>query len=274
MRPERAKCPQKGEKPMERILLWPEGNAPYAAECAAQSEPSLAGYPVPGSRGAVIICPGGGYHWKAPHEGEPIALRLNEAGISAYVLDYRVNPCPHDAPLNDALRAVRVLRAMGYEKVGILGFSAGGNLACSAATLYTPGCEAAEDPVERLTSRPDALISCYSVVSMVNYPHVGSRQMLLGDQAHDHALARRYSAELNVTADTPPAFIWHTAEDETVPVENSLNLAAAYSRCSVPYVLHIFPKGRHGFGLAEEIPDTAKWSDLCCAWLRGQGFAE
>lgn len=220
----------------------------------------------------MIVCPGGGYRIKAEHEGAPVARMLQSAGVSAFVLDYRVSPCPHDAPLCDALRAIRTVRAMGYEKVAILGFSAGGHLACSAATLYTGGDPQAEDPIEHLTSRPDGLISCYSVVSFVEHPHVGSRIKLLGEDFGNLEMAERYSAEKHVTKDTPPAFIWHTMEDATVPVENSLNLAAAYSRAGVSCEMHIFPEGRHGLGLCEEIPHTAQWTRLLIAWLDKQGY--
>ena len=256
----------------KRIWLWQPGCAPYAGQCGDQAEPSLEAFEAQGARGAVIVCPGGGYTRKAPHEGPDVAKVLQADGISAFVLDYRVAPCPHDAPLTDALRAVRVVRAMGYARVAVLGFSAGGNLACCAATLYTPGDEQAEDPVERLDSRPDALVSCYSVVSLCQNTHVGSLCALLGDQYKNLALQRRYSAELNVTADTPPAFIWHTAQDASVPAENSLNLAMACSRAGVPYELHIFPEGKHGLGLAHEVPDTARWMALCLHWLSAGGF--
>ena len=259
---------------MNRIPIWKKGCAPYVKECAGQEEPSLEPNICEGSRGAVIVCPGGGYRIKAEHEGAPVAEMIRKNGVSAFVLDYRVAPCPHDAPLGDALRAVRVVRAMGYEKVAILGFSAGGHLACSAATLYTPGNPDADDPLERLSSRPDGLISCYSVVSFMNYPHVGSRMKLLGEDFADLDLARRYSAELHVTKDTPPAFIWHTMQDEKVPVENSLNLAAAYSRAGISCELHVFPEGIHGLGLAQEIPGTAQWAALLGAWLDKQGYTE
>ena len=256
----------------EQIFLWPAGCAPYMEACGGQAEPSLEAFAAEGGRGAVIVCPGGGYRMKAEHEGGPVAQMLKNAGVSAFVLDYRVAPCPHDAPLSDVLRAVRVVRAMGYEKVAVMGFSAGGHLACSAATLYTPGDAQAEDPLERLSSRPDALISCYSVVSFVSNPHVGSRIKLLGEEFGNLELAKRYSAELNVTENTPPAFIWHTMEDATVPVENSLLLAAAYRRAGVPCEMHIFPEGRHGLSLCGEIPHTAQWTKLLAGWLKQQGY--
>lgn len=258
---------------MNRIIpLWP-GEAPYTAESPDQAQPSIKEFRVEGSRGAVIVCPGGAYLGKAPHEGDPVAEMLNEAGVSAYVLDYRVKPCHHLAPLSDALRAIRVARSMGYEKVGILGFSAGGHLTCSAATLYAPGNPDAEDPIERLSSRPDAFIPCYAVVSLMQFPHAGSRMNLLGKElGDDQTVVRRFSAEQNVTPDTPPAFIWHTASDNGVPVENSLLLASALAANKVPYELHIFAEGPHGLGLATELPDVARWAGLCQHWLVGQGF--
>ncbi|MBP3655777.1 MAG: alpha/beta hydrolase [Clostridia bacterium] len=256
----------------EKILLWPEGRTPYMEECAGQPAPTLEAFPAEGSKGAVVVCPGGGYTHKAQHEGAPIARMLQEAGVSAYVLDYRVAPCPYETPLGDAQRAVRTVRAMGYEKVAILGFSAGGNLACCAATLWDLGCPEAEDPIERQSCRPDGLISCYSVVSMTQHTHIGSVKSLLGEQAGSVVLQRRFSAERNVTKDTPPAFIWHTASDGAVPVENSLNLAAAMSLHGVPFELHIFPEGRHGLGLSHDVPAAAQWVPLCRRWLKDGGY--
>lgn len=259
---------------MNKIIpLW-SGEAPYSAESPGQAQPSVKEFKVDGSRGAVVVCPGGGYTMKAEHEGDPIARMLNEAGISAYVLDYRVAPCHCLAPLTDALRAIRVVRSLGYEKVGILGFSAGGHLTCTAATLYTPGDPDADDPIERLSSRPDAFVPCYAVVSVARYAHVGSRISLLGVHADDPEFLRRFSADQNVTENTPPAFIWHTSTDDVVPVENSLMLASALAEKGVPFEMHIFPKGPHGLGLAPEMPDVARWAGLCQDWLVGQGFAK
>lgn len=260
---------------MNRIIpLWP-GEAPYTAQSPEQAQPSIKEFRVEGSRGAVVVCPGGGYGFKAPHEGDPIAEMLNAAGISAYVLDYRVAPCHYLAPLSDASRAIRVVRSMGYEKVGILGFSAGGHLTCSAATLYTAGDPDAEDPIERLSSRPDAFVPCYAVVSFMKYPHCGSRANLLGEELQDdQKTVRRFSAEENITPDTPPAFIWHTAADNCVPVENSLMLCAALAAKGVYSEMHIFAEGEHGLGLAPELPDVARWAGLCQNWLVNQGFAK
>lgn len=255
------------------IPLW-SCEAPYTAESNGQAQPSVKAFPVEGSRCAIVVCPGGGYTMKAEYEGDPIAEWLNTIGISAYVLDYRVFPCHYLTPLTDALRAIRVVRSMGYEKVGIMGFSAGGHLTCTAATLYTEGDPDAEDPIERLSSRPDAFIPCYPVVSLYEYPHIGSRVSLIGSPANDPAFLRKFSANQNVTKDTPPAFIWHTANDEIVPVENSLLLATALSAKGVPFELHIFPDGRHGLDLARDLPVVHQWVDLCRVWLTNQGFTK
>ena len=251
----------------EKIYLWKE-DAPYTQFSPLQAQPSVTEYAVPGSRGAVVVVPGGGYCMKADHEGAPIAEMLNQAGVSAYVLDYRVKPCHMLAPLADAKRAIRLVRSMGYEKVAILGFSAGGHLTCTAATLYDAGAPDAADPLERLSSRPDAFIPCYAVVSFGAFTHRGSRESLLGQENADNwELVRKFSNELHITPDTPEAFIWHTAADQAVPVENSLNLALALSAQGVPYEMHIFPQGRHGLGLAEEFEDVKQWVPLLQKWL-------
>lgn len=251
----------------EKIYLWKE-DAPYTQFSPLQAQPSVTEYAVPGSRGAVVVVPGGGYCMKADHEGAPIAEMLNQAGVSAYVLDYRVKPCHMLAPLSDAKRAIRLVRSMGYEKVAILGFSAGGHLTCTAATLYDAGDPDAADPLERLSSRPDAFIPCYAVVSFGAYTHRGSRESLLGQENADNwELVRKFSNELHITPDTPEAFIWHTAADQAVPVENSLNLALALSAQGVPYEMHIFPQGQHGLGLAEEFEDVKQWGPLLQKWL-------
>ncbi len=251
----------------EKIYLWKE-DAPYTQFSPLQAQPSVTEYAVPGSRGAVVVVPGGGYCMKADHEGAPIAEMLNQAGVSAYVLDYRVKPCHMLAPLADAKRAIRLVRSMGYEKVAILGFSAGGHLTCTAATLYDAGNPDAADPLERLSSRPDAFIPCYAVVSFGAFTHRGSRESLLGQENADNwELVRKFSNELHITPDTPEAFIWHTAADQAVPVENSLNLALALSAQGVPYEMHIFPQGQHGLGLAEEYEDVKQWTALLQKWL-------
>ena len=255
----------------EKIMLW-ECEAPYTAESPLQAQPSITDYSVKGSKGAVVVVSGGGYANKAAHEGAPIAEMLNEAGISAYVLDYRVHPCHKFAPLSDAKRAIKVVRSMGYEKVAILGFSAGGHLTCTAATMYDLGDPDSADPIERLSSRPDQFIPCYPVASLIQFTHNGTAQNLLGEERFNVAELKRFSNELNVTPETPEAFIWHTAEDQAVPVQNSLNLAAAMSANGVPFELHIFPYGRHGLGLAPEFEDVKQWTGLVQKFLTLRGY--
>ena len=256
----------------DRISLW-EQEAPYTGFSPSQPQPGLDPFPVDGAPGAIVVLPGGAYAYKAEHEGVPVARMLNAAGIAAFVLDYRVHPCHREAPLSDARRALRLVRSLGYEKVGILGFSAGGNLCCCAATLFEEGNPESPDPVERFSSRPDAFVSCYSVVSLGEYTHQVSRENLLGAEKDDPALIDRYSAHLQVTDRTPPAFLWHTCEDGSVPVQNSLLLAKALADHGVLFELHVYPRGHHGLGLAQENPPVSAWSADCCRFLTGLGFS-
>lgn len=262
------------------IPLWLEGEAPYAAQSPGQAPPSLKAFEADGADIAIVVCPGGAYFLKTPHEGDPASEAFCARGFSCYTLDYRVKPCHPMAPLADALRAVRAVRAMGYRRVGILGFSAGGHIACCAAVHGDAGDPAAADPVERQASRPDFFVPCYAVVSFTQYPHIGSVCDLLDDPDR-HDLRRFFSAELNVTAQTPPAFIWHTADDGLVPVEHSLLLAGALSRCGVPFELHVYPQGMHGMGigrLPDDLPEgidigpfdpgIAGWPDDCARFIR------
>ena len=253
------------------IYLW-KGIAPDTELCGDQAQPSLEPFEVEGSRGAVIVCPGGGYNRKAAHEGAPIAKMLNEAGISAFVLDYRVKPFRIETAVGDAKRAIRVVRSMGYEKVGILGFSAGGHLTGSAATLYDLGDPGAEDPVERISSRPDAFVSCYGATSFRLFQKSWTPTVLGKERMENQADINRYTAELNVTHDTPPAFIWHTADDPVVPVECALVLAEALSAKGVLCEMHIYPHGRHGLGLAEGDPVVSQWAGQAQTWLQNLGF--
>lgn len=257
---------------MEKIMLW-QGKAPYSDDGVYSFQPSMTPYPVEGARGAVVVIPGGGYEMKAcDHEGHAIAHMLNSRGIAAYVLDYRVKPCHREAPLSDAKRAIRTVRSYGYRKVGVLGFSAGGHLCCTAATLYDAGDPDSADPIERLSSRPDAFVPCYAVASFGKYTHIGSRNALLGDEKDDPALIERYSSELQVTADTPEAFLWHTAQDDCVPVQNTLLLAKALADNGVLFEMHIYPKGPHGVGLGAEIIPVAGWAGDLCSFLLECGF--
>lgn len=263
-----------------RIELWPEG-APYAQGKDKEDCPAITPYLVeqgvsPGP--AVIVLPGGGYGFRADHEGEPVARWLNTLGITAFVLDYRVSPYRHPAPLEDAQRALRYVRSRAVEwkidpaRLGILGFSAGGHLASSAGTHYDAGHADSPDPVERESSRPDFMVLCYPVISLGEYRHDGSRVNLLGSEPSEVDVAL-LSNELQVTPDTPPAFLWHTSDDQAVPVENALLFAGALSRNKVPFELHTFQSGPHGLGLALEHPEAQTWTKLCARWLKRNGFA-
>ena len=221
----------------------------------------------------MLVCPGGGYGGKADHEKGPIAIMLNNGGINAYTLDYNVKPCHKYAPLSDAQRAIRLLRSMGYEKVGILGFSAGGHLTCTAGTMYDFEAYPLCDDIDKFSARPDAFIPCYPVVSFYeDYSHFGSRQNLFGDENDNEELAIKFSCERNVTKDTPPCFIWHTANDAVVPVKNSLVLASKLSENGVYFEMHIYPDGWHGLGLASDRNDISKWSESCVIFLKNLGF--
>ncbi|KIL39177.1 esterase [Gordoniibacillus kamchatkensis] len=259
--------------------LWQQA-APLAAGTTEEDLPALEWYPAAGEgqKAAVIVCPGGGYGRRAPHEGAPIAEWLNTLGISAAVLRYRVAPYRQPAPQLDALRAVRYVRhraaAWGVdpERIGILGFSAGGHLASSVSYLADDGDPAAADPVERMSSRVQASILCYPVISMSSeFTHTGSRDNLLGDSP-EAGVGERYSGEKMVHERTPPTFMWHTADDAVVPVENVLELATALRRHGIPHELHVFESGRHGLGLAEDHEEARAWTLLCAAWLHKRGF--
>ena len=258
----------------EPMRLWPVGESPDLAACGGQ-EPELIPFPVKGARGAVIVCPGGGYTHLAPHEGDPIARMINLAGVSTYVLRYRVKPFPGlETPLKEARRAIRLVKSLGYDKVGILGFSAGGHLSGMAATLYDAGDPAAKDPVERLSSRPDAFAPCYGATSLWHFKGNGWPGMLLESKTPDMKDIIRYSAECNVTENTPPAFIWHTADDPVVPVACALDLSKALAAKGVPHEAHIFPHGAHGLGLAGDQEDVREWAPLCQKWLLSLGFGQ
>ena len=260
------------------IPLW-MGNPPGFQAGYNQPAPTITPYLVEasGPRGAVVVLPGGGYGRKAAHEAEPVAQWLNRLGISAFVLDYRVAPYRHPIPLLDARRAIQLIRARAQEwsvdpdRIGILGFSAGGHLASTAGTHFEV-IEAGElDVVSMQSFRPNALVLCYPVITFGQYRHNGSMENLLGVNP-PVALRESLSNELQVSAQTPPTFLWHTANDASVPVENSLLFARALSAFRVPFELHIFADGVHGLGLAEEHPSSGPWTSLCARWFRGLGF--
>ena len=265
--------------PSRALPIWEETPPGYQPEYS-QPVPTITPYHASSSqpRAAVVVLPGGGYGMKAAHEAEPVALWLNALGISAFVLDYRVAPYRHPIPLLDARRAIQIVRChaeeweIDPERVGILGFSAGGHLASTAGTHFEE-LTGADDAVSRFPYRPNAMILCYPVISFGRYRHHGSMENLLGlNPAED--LRDHLSNEKQVSDQTSPAFIWHTANDQAVPVENSLLLAAALSEHQIPYELHIFASGEHGTGMAQGHPYAGPWSDLCARWLNNLGFVE
>jgi acetyl esterase/lipase len=268
-----------------RIPLWADG-APGEPATKPADEPVIYLYrPAAGVANgtAIVVCPGGGYsHLAKDHEGVQIAEWLNSLGITAAVLHYRHGGTGHrhPVPMLDGLRAVRTVRARAAEwgidpaKIGVLGFSAGGHLASTLGTHFDAGKAAAADPIDRASSRPDFMILCYPVISMTSkHAHQGSRESLLGRQPAQK-LARQMSSELQVTSDTPPTFLWHTDEDDVVPVENSVAFFAAMNRAGVPGELHVYEHGRHGLGLARDVPGTSAWPEQCRAWLAGQGLLD
>lgn len=228
-----------------------------------------------------MVLPGGAYHRHAEHEGRDVALWLNTLGLNAVVLAYSVaadQPMAalHPAPLQDARAVLGWLRGgesgleVDVSRIGVMGFSAGGHL---AATLST-GVDAGAGPD---SDRPDLAVLAYPVISMVSHCHEGSAQALLGQEPTLHQ-RRALSADLAVDAATPPTFLWHTADDDAVSVENSLSHAGALAHHGVPCELHVFPHGRHGLGLADKEPGgrhpAADWARLCRNWLSGRGWLD
>ena len=266
-------------------LLWPEG-APGALGKEEKDQPKLIIYAVSekqSSGTAVVICPGGGYgHLAMDHEGHQIAQWFNSLGVSAFIADYRHRGkgYGHPAPLEDAQRAIRTVRSRAKEfhvkpdQIGILGFSAGGHLTSTAGTHFDGGETASNDPVQQVSCRPDFLVLCYPVISLVrDCTHKGSRKNLLGENP-DEALVKSLSSELQVTKDTPPTFLFHTSGDTGVPPENSLLFYLALQKAGVPAELHVYEKGKHGLGLAKSTAGTADWSDRLANWLEIRGLIE
>ena len=266
---------------MEKIFLW-ENEVPQFDASIGQEKPSLTPYLLTdgAEHGAVIVCPGGGYTMKADHEGGPIARRLNELGLHAFVLDYRVAPYRFPVPMLDAQRAIRLVRyqakALGVlpDKIAILGFSAGGHLAGMCATHFDAGTPDAADPVERESCRPDAVAPCYGVLNVNLMRHAAFNENMTGEQELDLPRVRALSPEYHITPDTPPCFLWHTAADASVPVETSIDFAQKCADQGVPVSLHVYPFGRHGIGLGDETnaPGAGSWSALLAKFLHHLGF--
>lgn len=230
---------------------------------------------------AVLICPGGGYGMLAfDHEGNEIAGWLNEHGIAGIILKYRL---PSDqimvdkstGPLQDAQEAMRVIRrnATGWginpEKIGVIGFSAGGHLASTLSTHYA---EEVYKPKDNITARPDFSILVYPVISFnTEITHLGSRNNLIGSNP-DPEQVRYFSNELQIKPDTPPAFLVHSADDGAVPVMNSIEYFRGLQVNKIPAELHVFQEGGHGYGLSRGGGTQSSWPGLCIGWLKQIGI--
>ena len=274
--------------PLDPIPLWP-GGAPGALGTAEHDIPTLTAFlpaPEKATGTAIVVCPGGGYGGLAGHEGAGYAEWLAENGIAAIVLKYRLGSkgYRHPAMLNDAARAVRLTRTKAAEwkidakRVGIMGSSAGGHLASTLLTHFDAGKPGDADPIEQQSSRPDFGILCYAVITMGPDTHGGSRQNLLGANPAPE-LIELLSNEKQVTKTTPPTFLWSTADDNAVKVENSLEFAAALRRAGVPFDLHVYQRGPHGIGLSVGKNGAAPgevhpWAKDLLVWMRQNGWVK
>ena len=265
---------------MENIKLW-EKDMPLFDENIKNEENKFAGTITPylvdeeddeiKKRGVMLILPGGGYGF-CSDDGEKMARWLNFFGVNAFVLKYRVAPYKHPAPIIDAKRAIRYIRYnadkfnIDPNKVGVLGFSAGGHLAGCVAEFFDKFEQENKDEIDKICAKPDLAVLCYPVVSLCeSYAHEGSANNLVGE---DNELKKMLSLEKNVREDMPEMFLWHTLEDTAVNAINTLELGVALKNKNVPYSLHIFNKGAHGSVLAENIEETKQWSDCLKTLLK------
>lgn len=230
---------------------------------------------------AVLICPGGGYWIEAmDHEGFDMARFFQEKGVAGIVLKYRL-PYGHDeVPSSDARHALRTIRAnaeewgIDPEKIGIAGSSAGGHLASTAGTVFDSGNPDSDDPIEKMSCRPDFMLLLYPVITMdEEFTHMGSRENLIG-KGHNKELIRKYSNELNVGAKTPPTFLILSDDDGAVPPRNSIEFYSALKRFNVPAEMHIFQKGGHGFGMRQEGIPANNWPNMFIDWLKAREVIE
>jgi len=257
------------EKP---IVLWPNG-APGALGTAAKDIPTLTPYVTAKASGAaMLLIPGGSYSGIYEGQAEPFALWLNEQGITAFVLRYRLGSAGYRYPaqLQDAVEAMRQIRGNAEKwkidagRIGVMGFSAGGHL--TSTLINRPEDGEIEGRTPSVSARPDLAILCYPVISMITKPHATSRKMLIGDKPSDE-LVRQTSSELQVRPGLPPCFLWHTAEDKLVPVEHAQLYAAALHQNGVPHELHLYQHGDHGTGL---IGTNHPWFADLVHWLKAQ----
>ena len=270
----------------ERIFIYPseEGIVIKGFDTTA---PYMDYYPSVNSsksKTAVLICPGGGYaHLAWEKEGVSVAQMFNNNGIDAFVLKYRLNNNKQEGhrypdQYNDVTRAIRIIRSRANswgidpDKTGVLGFSAGGHLASTAATIFQKADPTAKDPLLRFNTRPSFAILIYPVITMdTSFAHRGSRNMLLGPNP-DEAMVNALSTEKRVSSETPPVFLALADDDKTVPPMNSVSFYEALKKNKVPASMLIFDHGGHGFGMAPKDPVLNQWPALCVQWLKRLGF--
>jgi len=270
------------------IPLWPEGVPNAKANPGPEkidgtfisnvSQPSLTYYPAAAghaAKTAVIICPGGSYQFlAADHEGKQYAQWLSSLGVAAFVLKYRLADYGHPAPLQDVLRALRTVRAhaadygVAPDHVGVMGSSAGGHLAASAATLFDDPAGRTGAALDAVSARPDFALLVYPVITLMPpFAHEGSRYALLGAHPAPEQV-KAMSVETRVTAQTPPVFLVHAQDDGAVPVENSILFFQALTRAKVPAEMHLFERGGHGAGMGAGHGDFSLWPKRAEEWLR------
>jgi len=222
----------------------------------------------------MVVAPGGGYQGLAvQHEGHRVARYLSSHGIAAGVVEYRVAPYRHPAPLLDAQRAIRIMRhqapqwGLDPQQLGMMGFSAGGHLTCCTAVMppMTEGLPV--DEIDQVDCRPNFFAPMYAVVSIFEpFAHLGSRRNLLGERAEDMEMVEMLSPERHISEDTPPCFLFHTSEDKGVVPQHSIAFYQALREKNVPAELHIYEKGKHGIGLDANHP----WGPALIAWLKNR----
>lgn len=275
------------------IDLWPEGVPDLRADATPEKDvgggrftnihhPTLTVYAAPAEKAngtGVILASGGGYIRVAIGEnGGDITKWLNGLGVTVFVLKYRNVEYGHPAPLRDALRAVRMVRSRAEEfgvkpdRIGMLGGSAGGHLTASAGTLYNAPEGRTGAELDKVSGRPDFMVLVFPVISMIDpATHAASRRALLGENPSEE-LKHHMSVEEQVTKDTPPTFLIHSTEDNTVPVENSLLFFAAMRKAKAPIEMHLYPKGPHGSGMDPRLGPTSEWPKHCESWMRFNGW--
>ncbi len=263
------------------VLLWPDG-APGANGTEEKDKPKLhISVPAKQNGTAIVILPGGGYrHLAMGHEGKDIAKWFNSLGIATFICDYRHRGkgYGHPAPMQDAQRAIQWVRSQAKKwniepnRIGVIGFSAGGHLASTVSNHIAKGNTDASDLIARQSSRPDFAILCYPVIAFGEpFAHLGSQRNLLGNTP-TAADIKKYSNEKQVTAQTPPTFLWSTADDRVVKVQNCLSYFQSLRKYNVPAELHVYPTGRHGLGMAKGNASVSKWTTACENWLHTQGL--